>query len=1484
MKSKFLKSIVSITLVLIMVFSTFSVSFVPVGAAEVEKAETSFFGTFFANQALSTGLCAVGSVLISVADATDVEELEALSSFLGVWVFGTNPNSGSLERIEQMCADILDEVEEINEKMDVYNALLLSQVEGTKLTLLESERTTAWTNDVENVLKSNNLSKGFNAFFNYQTLMENSTVDKKNAGYLVATTKYMNNEDGFTEDDVKNSRQNLFDAFCEIHGSIPDFVEVEDDKYIQLTTADKAKKLFEEPCTNGNSMDVLFRDTIKELSDNLTKVNDNSYIDKCAQVANVAYVDMADQRDFIFANMNKQMLVITLTELMYEEYLAMRGEYLEATYEDESHAQWQMYYNDVYGNVESDTNCLKSLNEYVGNEIQSRISTPMLYDVATGGERTIGEYPRQSDLAGVKLKNTTYYSSFTDYESEKAIVDEYMQDNVRYHVSNADFTKMFMEFDKLMVSTPSGPKMYYLLFDEAGDKNSKETKLVYCDFGPANDFFVPSCDYINLTRGVYSDGSNSFASVALPKNESELFSTDNYYLKGSTPSVYFSKYCSEYSGKPLYQVFPTYTYHYKNAFYDGYPELVALDMTQSIPSLDIASNEPIKLDGQDIHEGYSGWDSGYYYSVILSNQSTQLNNTLSYNVTGEYTADVIITDKNGNSIDLNNPIECGKELVVKIKPENDTTAISYMSLCKYNNEEDTSAVTGEDVILSEDDYKALQCDPNGYYMITINMPYSDTVINIETDIAINQNEEGKFIIRNYNDLVDMATKVNSGAEEYVNGDYILAGDITVPEGETWTNPIGQYPNYFKGTFDGQGCTISGLNYEGSLNQEHFALFGLLGEATIKNVNLADVNFNINKGASDTAEDIAGLCAALSYGSEISNCTVSGNITVTSESGYQPTNVGGVCAVSETNYSIEKCINYCNIDADAQNVGGICGYAYYLTQIKNCANMGDIKAYQLYPTAIIKRPENCAGIVGQTQGTATAISCYNVGTISGDSNNSSIVSLGVGDFPSNCYYLDTCAQDSYATAKTLEQFNSGEVTYLLNNGVTDSTQVWYQNVDYKEPYDEYPHFNKTEFNTVYIDGPAYTNTVPIELETDENGNFVIKTYDELVYAAEKVNSGLEEYVNGNFVLANDITCDEEWTTPIGTQEFPFTGNFDGQNHSIIGLKATKTAGRFMGLFGVIEGSTVKNIHLTDVDFDIVTDSYSPVSDAPDAMVGALCGEAYLSSTILNCTTSGRVKVKGALDVGGMCGYVATGTSISKCINNCDVQSDSEYIGGLVGNTNRNVKISSCANKGSVTTDGAKFCGGISGAGFSEDSINNCYNTGKIGGKMTPIGTHENIGAISGDTYTVNNCYYLDTSYTSDPMATAKTIEQFKSGEVTFLLNKTLSISGWAWFQNIDNGKTPDEFPTLTFTRDNVVFKVDREDKVYSNVPDKYLLGDADLDGYVTIVDVTTIQLHCAKLYELQGAALVNADTIKDNVISITDATKVQMFIAGLIDEL
>ena len=65
---------------------------------------------------------------------------------------------------------------------------------------------------------------------------------------------------------------------------------------------------------------------------------------------------------------------------------------------------------------------------------------------------------------------------------------------------------------------------------------------------------------------------------------------------------------------------------------------------------------------------------------------------------------------------------------------------------------------------------------------------------------------------------------------------------------------------------------------------------------------------------------------------------------------------------------------------------------------------------------------------------------------------------------------------------------------------------------------------------------------------------------------------------------------------------------------------------------------------------------------------------------------------------------------------------------------------------------------------------------------------------------------------------------------------------------------------------------------------YKIGDVDLSGDISVIDVTEIQLHLVSQNNLSYGQLEVADTDKDGDISIMDATQIQLFIAKIIDVL
>lgn len=171
----------------------------------------------------------------------------------------------------------------------------------------------------------------------------------------------------------------------------------------------------------------------------------------------------------------------------------------------------------------------------------------------------------------------------------------------------------------------------------------------------------------------------------------------------------------------------------------------------------------------------------------------------------------------------------------------------------------------------------------------------------------------------------------------------------------------------------------------------------------------------------------------------------------------------------------------------------------------------------------------------------------------------------------------------------------------------------------------------------------------------------------------VNFKLDDFSGKTVVLTADLDFTGKDFVPVGnnpeagSQDFftwgsaefnksaaaYFGGTFDGQGHSITGIEATFNHG-YIGLFGVTNGATVKNLRL-DADFENTTDKWHN---------GILVGLA-VDTKIDSCHVSGSFKTDAWL-VGGIAGG-AGGTQktvISNCISEAEV-SGSTYIGGLVG---------------------------------------------------------------------------------------------------------------------------------------------------------------------------------------------------------------------------
>lgn len=285
------------------------------------------------------------------------------------------------------------------------------------------------------------------------------------------------------------------------------------------------------------------------------------------------------------------------------------------------------------------------------------------------------------------------------------------------------------------------------------------------------------------------------------------------------------------------------------------------------------------------------------------------------------------------------------------------------------------------------------------------------------------------------------------------------------------------------------------------------------------------------------------------------------------------------------------------------------------------------------------------------------------------------------------------------------------------------------------------------------------------------------------------------------------------SPIGTQEHPYTGTFNGNNHSISGLSVSGSD--YVGLFGYVQGATIQNINLCDSQITATSDGGNNIYtyaggivgfatgaakiencstnniriDARSLHIGGIIGFGEGSTEISNCTNTSTLD--GTYNVGGIAGSLEGG-SITNCGNsgNLPATGASGCVGGIVGCTSTG-QISTCYNTGEITGGSNARVGGIVGLSEGSPSISDCYNVGAVhGGKFNggiaglAIGTYRycyNTGAVTDSQYrggvigrnsgiTIDHCYYLDTaapegiSQDNQSGVESRTAAEFANGSV------------------------------------------------------------------------------------------------------------------------
>ncbi len=234
---------------------------------------------------------------------------------------------------------------------------------------------------------------------------------------------------------------------------------------------------------------------------------------------------------------------------------------------------------------------------------------------------------------------------------------------------------------------------------------------------------------------------------------------------------------------------------------------------------------------------------------------------------------------------------------------------------------------------------------------------------------------------------------------------------------------------------------------------------------------------------------------------------------------------------------------------------------------------------------------------------------------------------------------------------------------------------------------------------------------------------------------------------NYRLTADIDLSGETYSPIGSDQIPFSGIFDGNGRTVSNLAITKGAGsQNLGFFGCIQGATILNLTIEDAQI------------TGGSRLGVLAGVAKAdpakgtANLIGGCRATGALNALGTsvikqTDAGGLVGINEGGTDsgsgqsaysaidhssadvlVTASTGSADT-AESGHVGGLVG-WNKGIVTNSFA-EGNV--NGGNTTGGFVGSNFG--SIYLSHSTGHVTAGYTAGG----FAGSSGMGSEVENCY-------------------------------------------------------------------------------------------------------------------------------------------------
>ena len=540
--------------------------------------------------------------------------------------------------------------------------------------------------------------------------------------------------------------------------------------------------------------------------------------------------------------------------------------------------------------------------------------------------------------------------------------------------------------------------------------------------------------------------------------------------------------------------------------------------------------------------------------------------------------------------------------------------------------------------------------------------------------------QNPYLIADAEDLAIMSDLVNNGNEAiYRSAYYSVTAPIDLDDlvgTEYKFAPIGTLTKPFSGNFNGNGNLIYNLNLvENSstaplLTDQYIGLFGYVSNGGY----ISDVGVTGATYGKNTALIIGGI-AGYNAGT-IYQCFFEGSVTGSDT-------IGGIAG--QNTGTIRSCFanGYLYAGVNNAKTGGLIG-------VNGSTGSVSYSYDQCKISVSVQNAYNVGGIIGNQLATTAHSYCYYNSSL-----NPTLKALGASSAGASAP-ADT---DTFR-GMTSQEMDSAALTEIFGLETANSWVRKYRLDDHTG----YTGLLLKVFDVAGCDDNALSAAVTVRMFGidrassavwgSEDNPYLVTDAEQLDNLAVAVNDYSESFTGDYFLLTADVTPTSNFKG-IGvyannaTLNRPFSGTFDGGNHTVRGLNVSSAASdNYLGLFGYTSGALICNLTLAE-----------------------------------NCLVSGGYYV------GSLIGYSAN-TVVKNVASFATVESAYGNSGGIVGYDERGSYDSVLSAVTFSAPDNVSSVYGFIGNGRTVLSVNNVWYLAEDvkGGKVNRFLTSNNLGAV------------------------------------------------------------------------------------------------------------------------------------------------------------